>query len=75
MQDYLRAEGYVVNPKRVRRLLRKMVIMAIFPQPNLSKLGKAEYVYPYLLRNLEISQSNQVWQVDITYIPMAKGFM
>ncbi len=75
MQDYLRAQGYVVNHKRVRRLLRKMGIMAIFPKRNLSKPGKAEYVYPYLLRNLEISQSNQVWQVDITYIPMAKGFM
>ncbi len=49
--------------------------MAIFPKRNLSKLGKAEYVYPYLLRNPEISHSNQVWQIDITYIPMAKGFM
>jgi putative transposase len=48
--------------------------MAIFPKPNLGKLGKAQYVYPYLLRNLEISHSNQVWQIDITYIPMAKGF-
>jgi putative transposase len=75
MQDYLRAQGYQVNHKRVRRLLRKMGIMAIFPKRNLSKLGKAEYVYPYLLRSLEISQSNQVWQIDITYIPMAKGFM
>ncbi len=73
MQDYLRAQGYQVNHKRVRRLLRKMGLMAIFPRPNLSKLGKAEYVYPYLLRSLEISRSNQVWQVDITYIPMAKG--
>ena len=75
MQDYLRSQGYQVNHKRVRRLLRKMGLMAIFPKRNLSKLGKAEYVYPYLLRNLEISQSNQVWQVDITYIAMAKGFM
>jgi putative transposase len=75
MQDYLRAQGYQVNHKRVRRLLRKMGILAIFPKRNLSKLGKAEYVYPYLLRNLEITHSNQVWQIDITYIPMAKGFM
>ncbi len=75
MQDYLGSQGYQVNHKRVRRLLRKMGLMAIFPKRNLSKPGKAEYVYPYLLRNLEISQSNQVWQVDITYIPMAKGFM
>jgi putative transposase len=49
--------------------------MAIFAKPNLSKWGKAQYVYPYLLRNLAISHSNQVWQIDITYIPMAKGFM
>jgi putative transposase len=75
LQDYLRAEGYQVNHKRVRRLLRKMGLMAIFPKPNLSKLGKAEYIYPYLLKNLSITQSNQVWQIDITYIPMAKGFM
>jgi putative transposase len=75
LQDYLRAEGYPLNHKRVRRLLRKMGIMAIFPKRNLSKLGKAEYVYPYLLKNLVINESNQVWQIDITYIPMAKGFM
>lgn len=75
LQDYLRVEGYQVNHKRVRRLLRKMGLMAIFPRPNLSKLGKAEYIYPYLLKNLSITESNQVWQIDITYIPMAKGFM
>jgi putative transposase len=75
LQDYLRAEGYTVNHKRVRRLLRKMGIMAIYQKRNLSKLGKAEYVYPYLLKQLNIKQSNQVWQIDITYIPMAKGFM
>ncbi len=52
-----------------------MGLMAIFPKWNLSKLGKAEYVYPYLLRNLNISHSNQLRQVDITYVPMARGFM
>jgi putative transposase len=75
MQDYLRSQGYIVNYKRVRRLLRKMGLMAIYCKPNLSKLGKAEYIYPYLLKNLSINQSNQVWQIDITYIPMTKGFM
>lgn len=75
MQDYLRDEGYQVNHKRVRRLLRLMGLMAIYPKKNLSKLGHAEYIYPYLLRNLEINRPTQVWEIDITYIPMEKGFM
>lgn len=75
MQDLLMASDYLVNEKRVRRLLRKMGIMAIHPQRNLSKLLHAEYVHPYLLRNLKINRVNQVWEIDITYIPMAKGFM
>jgi putative transposase len=75
LQDYLRAAGYQTNHKRVRRLLRKMGLMAIYPKRNLSKLGKVEYIYPYLLRNLPITTSNQVWQIDITYIAMVKGFM
>ncbi len=75
MQDYLKDEGYCVNEKRVRRLLRKMGIMAIYPQRNLSKLLHAKYVHPYLLRGLSIERRNQVWAIDITYIPMAKGFM
>jgi putative transposase len=52
-----------------------MNIMAIYPQKNLSKLGQAKYIHPYLLRNLEISRPNHVWAIDITYIPMAQGFM
>jgi len=75
MQDHLRDLGYCVNEKRVRRLLRKMGIMAIFPKRNLSKLLHAQYIHPYLLRGLKIEKANQVWAVDITYIPMAKGFM
>ncbi len=75
MQDYLRSQGYSINHKRGRRLLRKMGLLAIYPKPNLSKLGKAQYIYPYLLNKLKINQSNQVWQIDITYIQMAKGFM
>ena len=75
MQDFLFALGYVVNIKRVRRLLRKMGVMAIYPQRNLSKLGHAKYRRPYLLRGLKITKPNQVWAIDITYIPMTKGFM
>lgn len=75
MQDFLFLCGFCVNHKRVRRLLRKMGVMAIYPKRNLSKLGNAKYIRPYLLRNLRIDHSNQVWAIDITYIPMAHGFM
>jgi len=75
MQDYLLGINLGVNHKRVRRLLRLMGIMAIYPKRNLSKLGLAKYIRPYLLKDLEINRSNQVWEIDITYIPMAKGFM
>lgn len=75
MQDMLRDNDYVINHKRVRRLLRLMGIMAIFPKRNLSKLGQAQYVRPYLLKNLKIERPNQVWAIDITYLPMKKGFM
>jgi putative transposase len=75
MQDFLFALGFMVNIKRVRRLLRKMGIMAIYPKRNLSKLGHAKYIRPYLIRGLKIERPNQLWEIDITYIPMAKGFM
>ena len=75
MQDFLFLYGFLVNHKRVRRLLRKMGIMAIYPKRNLSKLGNAKYIRPYLLRKLKIDHPNQVWAIDITYIPMAHGFM
>jgi len=75
MQDFLFLCGFMVNHKRVRRLLRLMGIQAIYPKRNLSKLGLAKYRRPYLLRGLQITRPNQVWGIDITYIPMAKGFM
>ena len=75
MQDFLFLCGFLVNHKRVRRLLRRMGVMAIYPKRNLSKLGNAKYIRPYLLRNLKIDHPNHVWAIDITYIPMAHGFM
>lgn len=75
MQDFLKDQGHRVNHKRIRRLLRLMGIMAIYPKKNLSKLGQAAYIYPYLLKNLAIERANQVWEIDITYIAMEKGFM
>ena len=68
-------DGISINHKRIRRLMRTMGIYAIYPKPNLSKRYHAEYVRPYLLRNLEITRPDQVWGIDITYIRMKKGFM
>lgn len=75
MQDFLLSLGIIINHKKLRRLLRLMGIMAIYPKKNLSKLGLAKYIRPYLLRNLNIVRPNQVWEIDITYIPMKNGFM
>lgn len=75
MQDELLDHGLDYNVKRIRRLLRKMGIEPIYPKKNLSRLGQARYVHPYLLRDLEITHPNQVWAIDITYVPMQKGFM
>jgi putative transposase len=74
MTAWLRSEGYVVNPKRVRRLLRKMGLRAIYPGPSTSKPAAEHRIYPYLLRNVPIREVNQVWSTDITYIRMHRGF-
>jgi len=75
MVDYLRALGILIGPKRVSRLLREMGIMALYPKRNLSKLGLAKYIHSFKLRGLEVTHSNHVWCIDITYIPMKKGFL
>jgi len=75
VQDMLFALGFVVNHKRVRRLLRLMGLMAIYPKRNLSKLGLKKYIHPYLLKGLDINRPNMVWAIDVTYIPMKNGFL
>lgn len=71
----LRREGIVINGKKVLRLMRQMNIAAIYPKPNTSRKAKSALIYPYLLRSLDICRPNQVWQVDITYLPTYRGFM
>ena len=68
-------KGYLVGRKLVRRYMQEMRIYAIYPKPNLSIPNKQHKVYPYLLRNLPITKPNQVWSIDITYIPMGRSFM
>jgi putative transposase len=71
----LEREGRVANRKRVVRLMRKMGLEALFPRRSLSQPGPGHAIYPYLLRGVEVSGPDQVWCADITYIPMASGFM
>lgn len=71
----LQAAGYVVNHKRVRRLMQTMGIEAIYPKVNTSKPAIGHKIYPYLLRGLAIVKVHQVWATDITYIPMEDGYM
>jgi len=75
MVDYLKELGYPIGPKRIRRLFGLMGRQTLYRRKNLTKQGIKEFIKPYLLRNLEITHANQVWCTDITYIPMAKGFM
>jgi len=75
MTIFLNKMGHHVNVKRVRRLLRKMGIQAIYPKINLSKANLDHKIYPYLLRNMAIIRCNQVWSTDITYIRLRQGFV
>lgn len=75
MADQLRLEGHQVNRKRIRCLMHRMGLQAIYPKPRLSQRNKEHKIYPYLLRNVAIERINQVWSSDITYIPMRNGFM
>jgi len=75
MAAWLVTRGHLVNRKRVQRLMRLMGLVAIYQRPNASKAAAAHKVYPYLLGGLAIERVNQVWCSDVTYIPMAKGFL
>jgi len=75
MRNILQDTGYSVGRERVRRLMRKMGLMAIYQKPRTSQPHPKHKVYPYLLRNLAITKPNQVWCTDITYIPMKHGFL
>src|SRR5450755_2002161 len=75
MAAVLRREGRAVNCKRAKRLMRVMAIEAVYQKPNTSRGQPDHKVHPYLLRGLTIDRRNQVWCADITYIPMAKGFV
>ncbi len=67
--------GRTLNAKRIRRLYHIMALDTLMPKPNTSKRKKGDYIYPYLLKGLKIDQPNQVWQADITYVPLKLGYM
>jgi putative transposase len=75
MTAWLERQGHTVNEKRVRRLLREMGLLAIYPHPSLSQPCVGAQVYPYLLRGLSIARVNHVWSTDITYIRLLGGFV
>jgi putative transposase len=75
MAAWLRGQGHEVNRKRIRRLMEVMGIEALYPKPKLSQPGEGHKIYPYLLKDVEVTRVNQVWSTDITYIRMAGGFV
>ncbi len=75
IRNYLRRQGYKINRKRVQRLMRKMGIQSIAPKPNTSKSNPQHKVYPYLLRNFDVTRADQVWCSDLTYIRLSGGFV
>jgi len=75
MAVWLREQGYAVGRDRVRRLMRMLGLEAVYQKPRTSKPAAGHKIYPYLLRDLVIDRPNQVWCSDLTYIPMARGFI
>ncbi|NBC29459.1 MAG: IS3 family transposase [Spirochaetes bacterium] len=75
IRDALRLEGWVVNRKRVQRLMRLMRLRVVFPQSHHDRLPPDHEVYPYLLRGVSVDRPNQVWSIDLTYIRLGDGFV
>jgi len=75
LRDLLRGEGVETGRQRVARMMKRMGIEALYRRPNTSKPAPGHKIYPYLLRGLAVTRPNQVWAMDITYIPMARGFV
>jgi putative transposase len=75
MAAWLGTQGHLVNRKRVQRLMRLLGLAAIYQRPNTSQPAVAHKIYPYLLGGIAITRVNQIWCSDVTYIPMAKGFL
>ena len=73
--DRLRREGFAIGRRHVATLMKRMSIEAIYRRPNTSKPAPGHKIYPYLLRGLKVDRPNHVWAMDITYIPMARGFV
>jgi putative transposase len=72
---WLKSQNHIVNRKRVRRLMHIMGLKAIYRRPRTSQPATGHKIYPYLLNGLKITRPNQVWAADITYIPLARGFL
>ena len=75
LRHFLQLDGEKVGRKHVTTLMKKMGIEALYRQPNTSKRHPRHRIYPYLLRNLTIDRPNQVWAMDISYLPMARGLV
>lgn len=75
LRDLLRQEGYRIGRKHVATLMKRMGVEALYRKPRTTKPGVGHKIYPYLLRHMAVTRPNQVWAMDITYIPMARGFV
>jgi len=75
LRDFLGREGVAIGRRHVATLMKRMGIEAIYRRPNTSKPAPGHKIYPYLLRGVKVERPNQVWATDITYIPMARGFV